>query len=57
MTIYRSYDIVPHEAGGFTWTDERNFTHYAEGVTKVPYVTEEAAMNDIDQYKRNMAKA
>lgn len=54
--LYRGYEIKPVQGGGFTWTDERNFQHWQEGVTKVPYPTAEAAMDGIDAYKRNMAR-
>ncbi len=49
--IYRGYTISPVE-GGYVWTDERNFIHYAEGVTKAPFATEEKAMDDIDAMRR-----
>ena len=54
--IYRGYDIVKNEKAGFgfTWTDERGFAHTGEGEA---YETEEAAMDAIDAYKRNMRNA
>ena len=51
--IYRGYEITKAD-GGFTWKDERNFVHYAVGVTKTPFATDEAAMNDIDKYRREL---
>jgi len=54
--IYRGYEIKACE-GGFMWTDERNFDHFAELVMRVPYKTKDDAMNGIDQYKRNMRSA
>lgn len=49
--IYRGYEIDKRE-GGFTWTDERNFTHYHEGVYRVPFATTEAVKESIDAYRR-----
>lgn len=56
-TTYRSYEIEPHRNGGFTWKDERGFTHYFENATKSPYRSEEDAMNDIDVYRKRMRAA
>lgn len=50
--IYRGYEIRP-VSGGFMWTDERGFDH---GGLRGELPTEEHALNDIDQYKRNMAR-
>lgn len=55
--IYRGYEISGNAKSGWTWTDERNFTHYAESVSKQPYATEEAAMDAIDSYKKAQRKA
>ena len=54
--LYRGYEIQPI-TGGFMWTDERGFDHYAESVCKVPYATADKAMDDIDAYKRNIRNA
>lgn len=54
--LYRGYEIKP-VVDGFIWTDERNFDHYAESVTKTPYATADKAMDGIDQYRRNMQSA
>lgn len=53
-STYRSYDITPHPKGGFSWKDERGFEHFHEFVTETPYATEEAAMDDVDRYRRNL---
>lgn len=55
-TTYRSYEIT-EVVHGFTWTDERGFTHFYEGVEGIPYKSEEDAMNDIDAYRKRMRSA
>lgn len=60
--LYRGYEIKPHVNGGFYWTDERGFDHTGNPVgSALPihrrtgcYPTADAAMDSIDQYKRNM---
>jgi hypothetical protein len=54
MTIYRGYEIVKTPAGHYEWTDERGFVHNGKIDTRGGYDTEEAAMNDIDRYKKNL---
>jgi hypothetical protein len=57
MTIYRGYDIKAHPEGGFTWTDERGFEHFALDDRRVGYETEDKAQDAIDAYKRHMRNA
>jgi hypothetical protein len=63
-TIYRGYDIKPHPKGGFYWIDERGFDHTGNLANSASpmefwygcFATDEAAMNDIDAYKRAIAQ-
>lgn len=49
-TIYRGFDIKPHQDGGICWIDERGFTHG-------PLDGEEEAQNEIDAHKRAQRQA
>ena len=53
-TIYRGFDIIRTDAGHYEWTDDRGFKH--DGKPGNLFTTDEQAMNDIDAYKRNLAK-
>lgn len=60
--LYRGYEIKPHANGGFYWTDERGFGHFAGLQSATPverrtdgFATDEAAMDSIDAYRRNLA--
>jgi hypothetical protein len=62
--IYRGYEITKHANGGFYWTDERGFDHFAGFQMATPrdqrtdgFPTEEAAMDAVDQYRRNLRAA
>lgn len=52
--IYRGYEITKKADGKFQWQDERNFLHTGSIDTTDGYENEEAAMSDIDAYKRRM---
>lgn len=63
--LYRGYEIKPHANGGFYWTDERGFDHF-DGIMQIAtprdahtdaFKTDEAAMDSIDAYRRNLASA
>jgi hypothetical protein len=54
MTIYRGFEITQKPNGKFEWVDERNFVHTGMIDLTGGYDTEEAAMTDIDAYKRRM---
>jgi hypothetical protein len=63
--LYRGYEIQSHPLGGFYWTDERGFDHFDGCMQSATprdartdaFKTDEAAMDNIDAYKRNMASA
>jgi hypothetical protein len=60
--LYRGYEIKPAKLGGFFWTDERGFDHFASNVYSATHADKRpdgfdhtgAAMDSIDAYKRNM---
>lgn len=47
MDTYRGYDIHEDEAGFFFWADENGNVH-------ARFQTPEAAMDDIDSYRRQL---
>lgn len=54
--LYRGYEIVAHPLGGFYWTDERGFDHFASNAQDATprskrtdgFATADKAMDSID---------
>jgi hypothetical protein len=51
--FYKGYKITK-EPNGYTWKDNRGFTHYFENVTKTPFATLWEAEQSIDEVCFNM---
>lgn len=52
-TIYRGMDICPQDKGGFTWVDnDTQVIHWKNNSTRETFASEDAAMSDIDAFKR-----
>lgn len=51
MDTYRGYEIK-QEGELFVWIDDRGFVHNGRVDTKGGFKTQEAAMDDIDGFKR-----
>ena len=52
--LYRGYEIRTELDGKFTWTDETGVIHHDE---RGGYETSDAAMDDIDAYRRKLRAA